>query len=228
MILVPLFSFLVTFILEPIHAYRCGVGMSENHAVLPIDLSPTPVETVRELINRVVRTGPTITAGVVEETAYTENRGNRTSIWGILGWEQFPYHTWSMSETPHPYFHQDQDFFFKFKDLEEVFSCQGPLIIKTSLEVSPANHQTKMKHEDWISATTAQIKTNANLKEYIRTKDFTEEMVTDEMLWDDHSPNRLVPSIQLPSLVTNHAAYENMVLESSRFVYGHMMEVKER
>jgi len=230
LIIVPLVSFGITFILEPIHAYRCGLGMSENHAVLPIEFTATPVETMRDMINRIVATGPTVTAGVMFETAYTTFRGNRTSIWGLLGWEQFTYKTWSMTGSPPPYFHKDQDCFFKFKDLEEVFSYQGPLIIKTSLEVLPANDQTKMKHENWISSTQAQIRENEKgyLGENTLSKDFTEEMVTDEALWDDHSPNRLVPSIQLPSLVTNKVAFDTMVEESSRFVYGNMMEAKER
>ena len=87
-----------------------------------------------------------------------------------------------------------------------------------------------MRHEDWISSTTARIIENErdHLNKTTRTKDFTEEMVTDEALWDDHSPNHLLPSIQLPSLLTNKVAYDTMVEESSRFVYGNMMEAKER
>ena len=228
-IVLPIFSFVTTFIVETILAYGFGLGLGENHRALPIFFTPTPAETVRELINRIVATGPTITAGVVEETAFLQRKGDRTSIWGLVGWDQFPYHTWAMTETPHPHFHSKQDCFFKFKDLEEVFAYQGPLIIKATLDVTAENEETKKKHDEWVSTTTARIKENANLHEDKKTKDFTEETVTDAKLWDDHAPNHLIPSIQLPSLLTNHTAYENMAQESSKFVSGNMMmEAKQR
>jgi hypothetical protein len=232
MFILPLISFLTTCFVEPYHAYRCGCGLSENKKDLPIDFIPTGVDTMKDLINRIVAAGPTITAGVVQETHHTLIKKTVSSVrkswWRLTGWEQFKYHTWAMTDTPYPYFHEDQDCFFNFKDLEEVFSHRKPLVIKTTLDIAPANDQTKMKHEDWISATTTQIKANACLDEDILTKDFTEEMVTDEDLWDSHSPKENVPSIQLPSLVTNHAAYEHMVAESDTPVFENMMVAESK
>ena len=62
--------------------------------VLSIDFTPTLVETLRELINRITTTGPTMTAGIVEETADTDtsHKSNSISLWVLKGWEQFKYH----------------------------------------------------------------------------------------------------------------------------------------
>ena len=225
----PLFSCIITFIVEPLHAYHRHVGLSARHAVLPINFTPTPVATMQDLVDRIARTGPTIVAGVMQETSYEVRKGNRLSFWGLAGWEQFQYKTWAMAETPPPYFHPDQETFFAFKTLEEVFSYNKPLVTKTTLEVSPANDETKMKYDKWVSDTTEGIK-EAHKANMIKgkTRDFTESLVTDEALRDNHAPNRLVPSIQLPSLVTNHQDHQEMQEASSRFVYGHMMEAKTR
>ena len=69
------------------------------HAVLPIDFTPTPVETMRDLINRIVTTGPTITAGIVEETSYTTHKGNSRGIVSVLN-PQPPHHP-SLPLTDH-------------------------------------------------------------------------------------------------------------------------------
>ena len=88
-VFLPGVSFLTTFFVEPYHAYRCGCGLSENKKDLPIDFIPTGVDTMKDLINRIVAAGPTITAGVVQETHHTLLKGDRKSWWRFTGWEQF-------------------------------------------------------------------------------------------------------------------------------------------
>ena len=89
-------------------------------------------------------------------------KGNRTSFWKLAGWDQFPYKSWVNLQQPHPYFHEGHhnqypllhqlivdeleagkcrrgDCGINFSDLDEVFFYSGPLVIKTTLDVLPAN-----------------------------------------------------------------------------------------
>ena len=109
LILLTILCPLLSIVFEPAHAFGWGCGCTENPPPMPIDLNPTPVETMRDIIKRIETTGPTLTAGVVKETHAITNKNNRTSFWALVDWDQFPYHAWAMNMTPYPYFHEEQD-----------------------------------------------------------------------------------------------------------------------
>jgi len=228
MIIGPLLSLLGAIVFEPALAWSWTCGCTDSKQPLPIQFDSTSEEEFREIIAQIQDTGPTLTAGVAVEYAAITNKGNRTSFWRLAGWEQFPYKSWVNLQQPHPYFHQDEleagefrtgDCRVNFSDLEEVFSCPGPLVIKTTLDVLPANDETAEKYQAWTLTTQTQMIAQAAATTTRITQEFTEEMVTVERLFDDHCPNHLIPSLQLPSLVTNQT--ENML-------YSHMMEARDR
>ena len=171
------------------------------------------------IIERIINTGPTLTAGLMHETrAWHGKNGTKTSWWGLDDWEQFPYLTWGNLIQSQSYFHEKQDWRFNFKDLDDVFSYPNPLVIKTTLDIIPANEKTKEKYENWKKETVDRM--TKNTKSTRDTKGFVEEMVTDEKcLEKGHKPNNLIPSIQIPSLVTN---------QTEDYLYHYFMEAKER
>lgn len=203
-------SFLFTFIFD-IPYGLCDVSSSL--------FETTPMGEFQDILNRINNTGPTLTAGVMVETHTTSNvkTGVKTSFWGLVSWEQFPYLTWTNLSTPHPYFHVDQECMFNFEDLKNGFSYPKPLVIKTTLDVLAANEKTKEKYNNWKAATIHRITQGHQTEREM--KEFVEEMVTDESLYNNHDPNHLIPSLQLPSLVTSQT--ENML-------YHHMMEARDR
>ena len=153
-----------------------------------------------------------------ETRAIQGKNGNKSSWWGLDNWEQFPYLTWENLPQSKSYFHEKQDRKFGFEDLDDVFRYPNPLVIKTTLEVVPANEMTKEKYENWKKETIDRF--TKNTKSTRDTKEFVEEMVTDEKRLDmGHNPNPLIPSIQIPSLVTN---------QTEDFLYHYFMEAKER
>lgn len=210
-------SFILAVVFEPMHAWSFTCGLSDSeHQPLPIEFDATSVEEFRDTIAQIQDTGPTLIAGVVVEHDSFKIKQSRTSFWGLGGWEQFPYKSWVNLRQPHPYFHQDELEAGNFHDLDDVFSHPGPLLIKTTLDVLPANDITAEKYKSWILSTHDKM-----VAEFIpaRLKRFTEEMVTVERLFDEHRPNRLSPSLQLPSLVTK---------ETENLFYSHMMEARDR
>ena len=86
-------------------------------------------------------------AGLMVETRTFQVKYNKTSWWGLVDWASFPYRTWANINTPHPYFHEEQDCHFNFEDLEDVFNFPKAVIIKTTLDVVPTNEQTKENYE---------------------------------------------------------------------------------
>ena len=153
-----------------------------------------------------------------ETHALRGKHGTKTSWWGLDNWEQFPYLTWGNLIQSQSHFHEKQDCRFGFEDLEDVFSYPNPVVIKTTLDVVPANEKTKEKYENWKRETIGRI--IKNTKSTRDTKEFVEEMVTDEKRLDKgHNPNPLIPSIQIPSLVTN---------QTEDYLYHYFMEAKER
>ena len=103
-------------------------------------------------------------------------------------------------------------------DLEDVFNYPDPLVIKTTIDIDPANEKTKEKYENWKKETTERF--TEKYKGTRDTKGFVEEMVVDEKsLSKEFNPNYLIPSIQIPSLVTN---------QTEHMLYHHMMEARER
>ena len=210
LVLAPIFAFACTLILEPLYAFRC-TACSKKHAFLPIDFEPTPVSEMRDLIRRIEKTGPTLVAGVVEETGCIKNQnGGKTRYWGLVAWDQFRYDSWAMKDTLYPYFDKEQDRDFAFSDLEEVFGHSGPVIIKASLDVEASNERTRQKYEAWRQRTTGGIKGEAKEHSSKKLKKFYENLVTDDPLWDWHTPNRFLPSIQLPSLLTTKESLDDM------------------
>ena len=170
------------------------------------------------IIERIINTGPTLTAGLMHEThAFHGHHGAKTSWWGLDDWEQFPYLAWGNIIHSQSHFHEEQDWRFNFEDLEDVFSYPNPLVMKTTLDIVPANEKTQEKYEIWKKETINKV--TLNCKSTNDTKEFVEEMVTDEISLDNgHNPNTLIPSIQIPSLVTN---------QTNNQFYHHLMEARE-
>lgn len=209
-IILIIISFMFTFIFD----------MAYSLCDIPSSLfEPMPAGDFRDILDRIQAAGPSLTAGLMVETSSISNKGNKTSWWGRVDWASFPYRSWANINTPHPYFHDDQDCQFNFEDLEEVFNYPKAVIIKTTLDVVPANEQTKENYESWKTATIRRITTEHSNESGRDTKEFVEELVTDEKLASSHEPNHLIPSIQLPALVTNQAEH---------MLYSHMMEARDR
>jgi len=215
----PVMSFILAIVIEPIHAWSFNYGCTDADQPLPIQFDPTYEEEFRDIIKQIQDTGPTLTGGVVVERDSFTIKGNRTSFWELGGWEQFEYKSWVNLRQPHPYFHQDEleagecrigDCRHNFSDLDEVFSHTGPLVIKTTLDVVPANDATEEKYKTWFLDTVTQMAVG---------RPFIEEMVTVERLADEHCPNQLIPSLQLPSLVTTQTRdlrYGGMLMMEAR------------
>ena len=112
--------------------------------------------------------------------------------------EQFQYLSWTNDETPS--FDPTNS---SFNSVEEVFTSDKPILVKTSVDISPANEETLKDYFEWSYDTGNRIM--AAHRELSRNPShvFIEEVVTDNLvIQNDHQPSRLVPSVQLPSLVS--------------------------
>merc|ERR1719209_1398733 len=105
-----------------------------------------------------------------------------------------------------------------------VFSSSGPVVIKTTLDVIPANEATVAKYSEWTTILQYELSQNAGTGRK-PLQGFTEEMVTVDRLRDDHCPNQLLPSLQLPSLVTNQ---DQDHCKRIHMEWGHLMEARDR
>jgi len=195
-------SFTVTIVIDLTYGLR---GLPSSM------FEPTTAADFRHILDRIQATGPSLAAGLMVETRTFQVKYNKTSYWGLVDWATFPYRSWANINTPHPYFHKYQDRHFNFEDLEDVFNFPKAVIIKTTLEIVPANEETKEKYEKWKTATQNRIHAG-QARPGRPTRKFVEELVTDEKLAHSHAPDTLVPSIQLPSLVTAQVEARNRVV----------------
>jgi len=207
-ILISLCSFTVMLI-EPMYAwsyYMCD-GSSQSQP-LPIQLEPDDEWTVKDLISRIEATGPTLVAGAVEQTEEIRTSRYTTRYWDLIGMEQFQYLSWSNDATP--YFDPTNS---SFKSLEEVFNSETPILVKASVEISPANEETSKEYFDWSYDTGNRIMRAHREISQNPAKSFLEEVVSDNLVMqDDHKPSRIVPSVQLPSLVSQKSKSDDSTI----------------
>jgi len=215
MIIGPSVSFLV-LLAEPFHAWSCGyIGYSDVKQPLPIMFDSSSRAEFKQLVDLIQETGPTLVAGAVMEAESYKvpgQTGQRISAWQLAGWDEFQYKSWVNLHQPHPYLHEDELEAGKciisncrhyFSDLEDALAFPGPLVVKSTLEVIPANDATAEEYRNWRRTYQRRLDWMADGG----TKAFREEMVTVDWMGKSHSPSQMIPSIQLPSLVKKRSRF---------------------